>query len=198
MAPILYGMPAYNEEMQRKLDKKELVLGGCCITGADPEYHCFGCYRDVCKPPVLISARGREDYRDIVTSVQFFRWPSEGASSSVWIKKMGDGVFYVEAYSGDGFVRRGVKEPEWKRLLNTLYGKLYLHEWKKRYEGPQEPGGEEWLLEITLTDGRIRTYRGRGAYPPYWKELQEAFRPFLRRPAYPLRGSGRPTGKSVK
>ncbi len=186
LAPILYGMPAFDEEMRQKLDNKELILGGCCITGADPQYHCFGCSRDVCRPPVLRTGHGKEDYRDIVTSVRFFRWPPEDTSLSVVIKKLGEKTFYIEASSTDGFIHRGVKDAEWKRLLNTMYGKLYLHEWKKRYEDSDAKDGEEWLLETTLAEGRIRTYKGYGAYPPYWKELLETFKPFLRKPYDPL------------
>lgn len=74
LAPIIYGMPAFDEEMKQKLDNKEVVLGGCCISGAEPQYHCFGCGKDVCKSPVLLTGHGKEDYRDIVTSVRFFHW----------------------------------------------------------------------------------------------------------------------------
>jgi len=32
VASILYGMPAYDEELERKLEDKPLVLGGCVIS----------------------------------------------------------------------------------------------------------------------------------------------------------------------
>ena len=195
LAPILYGMPAFDEEMKRKLDNRELVLGGCGITGADPQYHCFGCYRDVCKPPVLITGRDREDYRDIVTSVRFFDWCFNDTPSSVVIKKTDGGAIRLEASSADGFIKRELREAEWKRLLDRLYGRLYLHEWKKRYDNLFVLDGEEWELEIKLTGGRIRTYKGNNAYPPYWMELKETFKPFLKRPDDPLGGSGRQAGK---
>lgn len=31
-AQILWGMPAFTEELEVKLKNKEIVLGGCCIT----------------------------------------------------------------------------------------------------------------------------------------------------------------------
>ncbi len=43
VVPILYGMPAFSEELEQKLNDEELHLGGCCLTGADPKYHCFAC-----------------------------------------------------------------------------------------------------------------------------------------------------------
>jgi len=45
-ATILWGMPAFSEELQEKLDRKEIVLGGCCITGDDPTNHCNKCKKD--------------------------------------------------------------------------------------------------------------------------------------------------------
>ena len=50
-ARILYGYPAYSEELQKKLDNGKIAIGGCCISGApvdggmirtDPEWiFCF-------------------------------------------------------------------------------------------------------------------------------------------------------------
>lgn len=43
IARILWGMPAYGEKLERDLEEGSVVLGGCCITGADPEWHCNDC-----------------------------------------------------------------------------------------------------------------------------------------------------------
>lgn len=181
LAPILYGMPAFDEEMKRKLDNKQLVLGGCCITGADPQFHCFGCGKDVCKPPVLRSKQGVEDYRDIVTSIKFVYSPYlDLPFMDLIIKKRSEGI-HLKAFSSDGRVEREVTTSEWKKLLNSLYGKLYLHEWKKRYEDVLVFDGDYWELKIKLTNGRVREYSGSNDYPPYWKELLTAFKPLLKK-----------------
>lgn len=179
-APILYGMPAFDEEMKEKLENRKLVLGGCCITGADPRYHCYGCGKDICTPPILRSSRGKEDYRELVTSIRFIYGSSLSMPSMVHIKKLRGGSVCLEASSKEGFIQREITDAEWEKLLNTLYGRLYLHEWKKRYDNPLVLDGEDWSLELKLTGGRVRTYRGFNAYPPYWKELKAAFQPFLK------------------
>ncbi len=46
IAPILYGMPVFDEEMERKLKNQEIYLGGCCVSDNDPLYHCFECGKD--------------------------------------------------------------------------------------------------------------------------------------------------------
>ena len=45
-APILYGYPILNEETKQALDEKKLYLGGCCVCGIEPEFHCFDCKKD--------------------------------------------------------------------------------------------------------------------------------------------------------
>lgn len=46
IAEILYGMPAFSEELQRDLENKRIVLGGCMIMGDDPEHYCWGCGKE--------------------------------------------------------------------------------------------------------------------------------------------------------
>ena len=43
VASILYGMPAYDEELERRLEDKSLVLGGCVVGYDDPKWECAGC-----------------------------------------------------------------------------------------------------------------------------------------------------------
>ncbi|MGL5950955.1 MAG: hypothetical protein ACRCZH_06010 [Cetobacterium sp.] len=52
-ARIQYGMPMLDEELQRKLDNKTVMLGGCCISlesitaffpglrEKNPQIHCY-------------------------------------------------------------------------------------------------------------------------------------------------------------
>ena len=179
--PILHGMPAFDEELDRKLKNREMVLGGCCITGADPQYHCFGCGKDIGTPPILISRRGKEDFREIVTSVEFSYESFCKLPTIISVRKTDEGRIRPKAFSPEGHIQREAATAEWEKLLTTLYCKLYLHEWKKKYENPLLVlDGEDWSLELKLTDGRVRNYRGMNAFPPYWKELKKAFLPFLK------------------
>jgi hypothetical protein len=42
--PILYGDPT--REAEQAARRGELVLGGCCVMGEDPKWHCRACERD--------------------------------------------------------------------------------------------------------------------------------------------------------
>jgi hypothetical protein len=36
-------MPAFDEQLQKALDERRIVLGGCCVRGNDPDLHCNSC-----------------------------------------------------------------------------------------------------------------------------------------------------------
>lgn len=46
IADILYGEPAFDDELEELLEKGEIHLGGCCIFPDSPKYHCNDCKKD--------------------------------------------------------------------------------------------------------------------------------------------------------
>ena len=185
-APILYGMPAMNEEMARQLDNEELFFGGCCIFPAQPTHHCFACKKNFGTPPVLLKNDDEEDLRDIVKEIRFkVDYARRPLFPEIIITKKNDRIVLdVMPASIDAFpIQRDMTAAEWNKLLNRLFCKLYLHEWKKRFtpdKGIVVSDGDSWDLTLKMTIGRIRTYRGENAYPPYWAELKTTFRPFFK------------------
>ena len=198
-ARILYGMPAFSDELQEKMDAGKLVLGGCCITeinvnGRDvqwqPSRHCNHCKKDFGMPPVLEDSKRidlpfpvGEDYRDIVESIEFSDGGFFGGYLDIQIRKNADGAFVTFHSFPFGKVPvpdRQITSLRWNRLVNKLYTELYLHEWKKRYDDPDVLDGEQWELTIKLSGNRRRTYSGSNAFPPYWSELKALFRPLCR------------------
>lgn len=43
VAEIHYGLPAFDEELERALKSGLVTLGGCCVTGDDPAWECLNC-----------------------------------------------------------------------------------------------------------------------------------------------------------
>lgn len=43
LASILYGMPAFDEEIERKMNEGRITLGGCCVSDDDPVWECTHC-----------------------------------------------------------------------------------------------------------------------------------------------------------
>lgn len=194
-ARYLYGYPAFNEEMQKKLDEGKMVLGGCCIDVVHvndqrvtimPTRRCNKCKKDFGKPPILKTRNEitAEDYRDIVESIKFSVGGFHEGHTDITITKNENGAFVnVEQFLiGDLDIpeNRQITPARWQKIVNTLYNQLYLHEWKKKYVDPLVLDGTQWSLDIKLTNGRKREYYGSNLYPPYWPELKKIFRPFAK------------------
>ena len=175
-ARFIYGLPAFSEEMQRKLDVGKWALGGCCISRK-----CNDCKKDFGTEPILINLKKDivEDYRDIVTSIRF-RVGSIFRHTLVTINKNDKGavVEVSQIMSFDKPDMRQITKGKWQKIVNTLYGQMYLHEWKKDYVNMNVLDGTQWRLDITLTNRRKRSYHGSNDYPPYWKELLKVFKEF--------------------
>ena len=43
VAAIMYGLPDFNDELERELEAGRVVLGGCVISGEDPKWQCNEC-----------------------------------------------------------------------------------------------------------------------------------------------------------
>ncbi len=195
-ARILYGMPVFSDELQAKMDSGKLHLGGCCISGVpdgsggminlDPGRYCNDCHKEFARPPYLVAKdrMSAESYSDIVTGIRFSYGGYFMGHTEIIIKRTKEGAavsvsqFPIEK---EPIEDKQITSLRWMRLVNSLYSGLFLHEWKKSYDNFEVLDGEQWELEITMTNRRKRTYEGSNAYPPYWPELKALFRPFLRR-----------------
>ena len=44
IALILWGYPKPNNELEKSLENKEIILGGCLVIDHDPKWECTLCY----------------------------------------------------------------------------------------------------------------------------------------------------------
>jgi hypothetical protein len=49
VASILWGMPAYSEELQRDIAEGKIIIGGCCVSDDDPKWQCAECGAEIYK-----------------------------------------------------------------------------------------------------------------------------------------------------
>jgi predicted nucleic-acid-binding Zn-ribbon protein len=54
VALIQYGLPAFDDEMNRQLEAGKIVLGGCCISDCDPKWQCVECGAQVYRTKDLL------------------------------------------------------------------------------------------------------------------------------------------------
>ena len=131
-APILYGYPILNEETKQALDEKKLYLGGCCVCGIEPEFHCFDCKKDFGTPPVFVCKNETEKYRDIIVSISFYDGGYFEGYPEVFMEKRIDSIM-VSVYAGhrkEPVFQRTMSENEWFMIIDQLYETLYIHEWE--------------------------------------------------------------------
>jgi len=192
-ARYIYGYPAFSERMQRKLDSGKWELGGCCIGGVEinghvystnPTRRCNDCKKDFGKPPIVISKKKEtiEDIRDIVTSIELLIGGYSPYYTQIIIKRNDKGALVSVEQIRYNIIptETEISTAKWDKIVNTLYGSLYLNEWKKEYVDMDIMDGTQWSLKIKLTNNRKRTYYGSNDYPPYWNELLKLFRKFAK------------------
>ena len=47
VARILWGMPAYSEELEADIAAGKIILGGCCLSEDDAKWKCADCSVDI-------------------------------------------------------------------------------------------------------------------------------------------------------
>ena len=156
-------------------------------------YRCMSCRRRIGSAPIISDKSGIEHcYQDMVSYVCYETHDFFNGHEHVVLRKTDDGLYldvqpnwYRMTKPGELFpegVHRELTEKEWNRVLDRLYNKMYLHEWKHDYYDLMNPvcDGVSWCLTIRLCDGRKRVYEGdQSLLPPYWTELENTCKPFM-------------------
>lgn len=83
-AKIQYGLPPFDDDFrlpasyQERIDKKDIILGGCCIFPDSPKYMCLDCHFKYGSAPYYIKDDENhfhnENYLDIKSSLSCFRF----------------------------------------------------------------------------------------------------------------------------
>ena len=184
VAPILFGKPIPGYKILQRLTRRKDIPWKRRYFSRILKHRCLFCKKDFTSKPILISDRKKEDYRDIVTSIQFRDGGYFDGYSSLIFEKKG-GLYYIRYDSPfgdfldeeDSSVTKPLPKRLWSFTLDRLFCELYLHEWDHEFFNRDVLDGEQWDLEIKLTEDRIIEYHGSNAFPPYWGEFKALLRP---------------------
>lgn len=173
-AKILWGMPAFSEDLEEKLKNKEIVLGGCCVSDNDPSYHCNTCKKDFGRSTSL---------QEISTkSIHFGLGGYFGGYHDVTVSKTASGALieYKPPIGAEDVapIEKYLSFDEWMSFVSDLF-RCYITDWKNRYVDPGILDGTQWELEITFDDKSILKRHGSNAYPPHWKKLLSVFKKYV-------------------
>ena len=185
IARILYGMPAFDEDLVAQINAGKIHIGGCCITGFDAKYYCNDCKKKFGETAQIVNGEEIEFYADTVTGIAFSRmeYMRPYQPTQATITKTANGA-HVKASGAAGDLpfesEYDISKKKWAALVDSLYYELFLNDWKRRFNNYDVLDGEEWALTIKLTEHRKRTYSGMNGFPPYWEELVKLMKPFLK------------------
>jgi len=142
-------MPAFSEDLQEKMESGKIHLGGCCINGVrledgsmirlDAERYCNHCRKEFAKLAYWQNKGTVFYYPDMVEAITFEVGGFFQGRTIVSIKKNPkSALVHVDQFSykvGGPVENRQITPIRWMRLVNKLYNELFLHEWKKDYDG---------------------------------------------------------------
>ena len=158
------------------------------VAGNGPSAHCNACGKDFGKPPFLRKRKGQTDdeprelYPDVVTGIVFSEGGYFGGRDHLEITTQDGLRICTYTHSPDPIENTEViPDAKWKRIMNTLFYRLCIHEWKKSYVDPYVLDGTQWELELILTEGRHYTIYGSNEFPPLYKSLVRVFKPYMKK-----------------
>jgi len=162
---ILYGMPTH--EAFLKAEAGEIKLGGCCITGNDPEYFCKDCENEWDKRQVVDHAYNQINAINASVGGYFegcYEVKIDFKNSNLKWKHFSEG--FEEAFD------KNIGIEEVMNFVEELKNIGFLN-WKQKYVDPHTLDGTQWSVEI-VREGRNINKHGSNLYPEGWDRFCKA------------------------
>lgn len=159
---ILYGMPSHEAFILSEEGK--IKLGGCCITGSDPEYFCKGCENEWNRQDAIDHAYNQ--IKGIKSSVGgyfggYFEVEIDFERRNLTWSHLGGGV--------EDYYKKTIKQSSINRFIEELK-MLNLLNWKSKYIETDICDGTQWSVEVVRSGRIIRKY-GDNKFPDGWDEF---------------------------
>lgn len=163
-------MPDFSEELEEKIRKKEIILGGCCIPMDKTSYHCRTCKNDF--------YQASKQHRLSTTKVQLIMENYLSSQQVITVTKI-DQIARVECQLLNGthelsLSSKVIDSNKLEKFLSDFY-RCYILDWKHRYIDKFVLDGAGWQMIITFDDGTSLKRYGVNAYPPHWKKILHVF-----------------------
>lgn len=142
------------------------VQGG---SEAGAKFYCNKCRKGIATLPRFHTKFGERDYREAICHIYFVTGNYDAWYPQItMLKRKKDIILDVRPGFDQAalFHHWEMTSEEWAAVVDAIFCRLYLHEWKKRFVDPTILDGEQWELHFGLDGRRKRTYSGSNAYPP--------------------------------
>lgn len=183
IARIQRGLPVYSEKLKQNLAQGKVILDGCYGSGTDAMYQCNDCKKKFGKEPVC-SIRGKKYRPEDLNGIEFNIGGFFGGYDTVDIRNTGSIRAICISHSPEDedqppYIRLFQKR-EWDLLLNTLFSRLFVQEWKRSYQDNDILDGTQWSFKMVFCDGKEHRIYGSNDYPPLWNAFERRFMRYIK------------------
>ena len=159
-AAYLYGLPIFDEALEKGLEERSVVLGGCMVTDFDPKFHCNECDNDFGFSAKRLCNGEFTDYIEETVYYMFSLSYTQYGETKFILYKEND-KYFVEFHTPSKKFSDEISEKEYKKNLVTIFEKAFVLEWNEKYERSIPVEMNNWKIEIKCSSGKTFTSSGR-------------------------------------
>lgn len=114
-------------------------------------------------------------YRHDVEKVEYTLGGFSFGIRSVTVTRDADGaVVKYEPFqnTGEETSEKRISTSEWSALIDELFVKIRVHEWKDSYFASGIFDGTQWGIRISMGSGMVMRFQGSNAFPENWEEFR--------------------------
>jgi len=173
-AEYLYGLPKFDDNLQKELDEKKIVLGGCMVSDFDPKYKCNNCNADFGYSPLREIDNGIVDYMKDTYCIEFsVVYPDSPKQTVIW-KKDNDKYYVVVSKGREEFIKK-LTEKEYKKNLSVFFEKAYLLEMDSMVKDDLSEYCINWSIKIKCTGAKDITILGDNVRSTYYRKAKSRY-----------------------
>lgn len=170
----LYGMPLFDEALEKDLAEKKIFLGGCMVTELNPQFHCNECNQD-------FGYTAKRLYNDkIIDYIENTYYLEFGISydnylcvaESKVVFEIIDDKYYATFFRNKQKFTEEITEKDYKYNISAFFEKAYILEWDDDYIREKSPTNTRWNYIIKCEGVPTIENCGKDCFPPYFKQAK--------------------------
>lgn len=185
---LLYGMP--NQEAYEDEQRREIVLGGCCIFPNSPNRACKNCgqrfggnnseLKNMCSFDFYVGGYFGTSYHVYIDGRREKKWLRYGQTSNGYNLLDLKNEIPSEYYAMEDVVltEKELSNEQWYNLIDEIVA-CEVEYWNNNYFNSTILDGTQWHIEIGLPEGHKIYISGSNGYPPAWKKFIKVLKKYV-------------------
>lgn len=173
-AEYLFGMPKFDEQLEKDIADGKVKLGGCMVTDFDPKYHCNECDIDFGFSAKRLCDGKFTDYIEdtyyLEFGISYDNFLCVDDSKIIFEKK--DDKYSVTILRNGKKYTKEIKEKEFKYNISAFFEKAYILEWEDNCIREKSSINTRWNYVIKCEGMPTIENKGKDYFPPYFKQAK--------------------------